>query len=378
MKLRFVVCGLGMSSAWGSGHATLWRALCRALDAMGHRVVFFERDQPFYARHRDFSSVDYCDLVLYRDWSEVAARFASELDSADVGMVTSYCPDAEAASDAVLSSKAGLKTFYDLDTPVTLACLDERGACPYIGPRGLSDFDFVLSFTGGRALAALETKLGARVALPLYGSVDPLTHAPLESRPSRRVALSYLGTYARDRAASMDELFFEPARKLPEQLFVVAGALYPENFRWENNVHFMGHVGPAEHAEFFQRSRFTLNLTRQAMRAYGYCPSGRLFEAAACGTAMVSDDWEGVDEFFEPGQELLLVRSSDDVLRALTLSDEEVEKLGRAARNRALACHTADVRARELVSYVSNHTQREPVRGVPATVALFGQRQGVL
>lgn len=378
MKLRFVVCGLGMSSAWGSGHATLWRALCRALHAMGHRVVFFERDQPFYARHRDFSEVDYCDLVLYKEWSDVAQRVERELDTCDVGMVTSYCPDAIAASEAVLSSRAQLKAFYDLDTPVTLACLEQEGACAYIGPRGLRDFDLVLSFTGGRALDALKTTLGAKIALPLYGSVDPTAHAPLETTPSRRAALSYLGTYARDRAASMDELFFAPARSLPEQLFIVGGALYPENFRWENNVHFKGHVGPSEHAEFFQRSRFTLNLTREAMRNYGYCPSGRLFEAAACGAAMLSDDWEGLDSFFEPGREIIVVRSSSDVLDALALSDAEVSELGQRARSRALLAHTAETRARELVTYVRDFGRSEPARGAIASERSLGQGQGVI
>lgn len=374
MKLRFVVCGLGMSSAWGSGHATLWRALCRALDSMGHRVVFFERDQPFYARHRDFSRVDYCDLVLYKDWADISQRLEQELDACDVGMVTSYCPDANTATEMVLSSRAQLKAFYDLDTPVTLACLEQEGACAYIGPRGFRDFDFVLSFTGGRALDALRSTLGARVALPLYGSVDPMTHAPRENRASRRFALSYLGTYASDRAASMDELFFAPARSLPEQLFVVGGALYPENFRWESNVHFMGHVGPAEHGDFFQRSRFTLNLTRAAMRNYGYCPSGRLFEAAGCGAAMLSDDWEGLDGFFEPGREIMVVRSSSDVLDALSLSDADLAALGTRAHRRALEAHTAESRARELVGYVRDFARLEPTRGAGTAELSLGQR----
>jgi spore maturation protein CgeB len=379
MKLDFVVCGLGMSSAWGSGHATLWRALCRALAELGHRVVFFERDQPFYARYRDFERVDYCELVLYKEWSEIAARLGRELDAADVGMVTSFCPDAAPATEAVLGSHAAHKVFYDLDTPVTLACIDEKGSCPYIGPGGLAGFDWVLSFTGGRALDALQERLGARVALPLYGSVDPQTHSPAPGAVRQRAALSYLGTYAADRAPSMEELFFAPARRLRDQSFLVGGAQYPDGFNWEGNVQFMGHVPPSEHAEFYRGSRFTLNLTRSAMRDYGFCPSGRLFEAAACGTAMLSDEWEGIETFFEPERELLLVRSSDDVLRALSLPDAEVERLGAAARARALAAHTAAARARELVRYVSDIPRTGNVS--PADFASWGSlssRQGVM
>ncbi|MFZ5896289.1 MAG: CgeB family protein [Myxococcota bacterium] len=377
MKLHFVVCGLGMSSAWGSGHATLWRALCAALHRQGHRVTFYERDQPFYARYRDFTRVDYCDLVLYREWSDVAGRITRELDAADVGMVTSYCPDASVASESVLNSKAGLKVFYDLDTPVTLSCLEEQGSCAYIGANGLRDFELVLSFTGGRALSALQQRLAARQARPLYGSVDPLAHAPHADRCQQRAALSYLGTYARDRAASMDELFFEPARRCPEERFIVGGALYPESFRWEGNVEFWGHVGPAAHAEFFERARFTLNLTRRAMRDYGFCPSGRLFEAAACGAAMLSDDWEGLDTFFEPGRELLVVRSADDVLEALRLPEAEVARIASAARARVLANHTADSRARELVAYVLGYT-RATAGPALANDATLGDRQGAI
>ncbi len=352
MRLRFVVFGLSMSSSWGNGHATLWRGLCRALHEQGHRIVFFERDLPYYAQHRDFSAVDYCELVLYEQWSDVAQRAARELDSADVGMVTSYCPDAAPASDLLLGSKAALKAFYDLDTPITLACLDQDGCCPYIGERGLCDFDLVLSFTGGRALSALRTRLGARLALPLYGSVDPDAHAPARCSSSERAALSYLGTYAADRAPAMDELFFEPARRLPERSFLVGGSLYPQDFAWHDNVRYLGHVAPAEHARFFRNSLFTLNLTRKAMKDYGFCPSGRLFEAAACGTAMLSDSWEGLDSFFEPEREIIIVRHAQDVLRALSLAESDAARLGRAARARALEAHSANARARELLEHV--------------------------
>jgi spore maturation protein CgeB len=355
-QLNLVVFGLSISSAWGNGHATLWRGLCRALHEFGHRVTFFERDFDFYEAHRDFSSVDYCELVLYREWSSVSERAARALDRADAAIVTSFCADPGEARAALFDSRAALKIFYDLDTPVTLDCLQKNGACPYVGAEGLGDFDLVLSFAGGRALSELETRLKAKVAVPLYGSVDPSVHAPITERPRERAALSYLGTYAEDRREGMERLFFEPARQLPSQRFVFGGSLYPEGLTFGPNVHYRGHVRPEEHPRFFGEARFTLNLTRRAMMDYGYCPSGRLFEAAACGTAVITDSWEGIDTFFEPDKEFVIVESAADVARALSMSDRAVESIGTAARARALEEHSARRRAAELVAYIRDYT----------------------
>jgi spore maturation protein CgeB len=353
MKLKFVVAGLTMSSSWGNGHATLWRGLCRALAELGHQVSFYERDVPFYAAHRDLAAPDYCRLVLYRDWDEVAGEFERELRGADVGMVTSYCPDALAACEAVLASTAALKTFYDLDTPVTLEQLAHDGASPYVPRRGLREFDLVLSFTGGRALLELERVLGAQRTAPLYGSVDPARHFPTPAAPEYRSALSYLATYASDRAALMEQLFFEPARRLPRERFVLGGSMYPQSTAFSANVAHVEHVPPPRHSSFYCSSRFTLNITRQAMKDYGYCPSGRVFEAAACGVPMLSDAWEGLEDFFEPGREIIVANHADDVVRAFSLSATERARLSASARARVLSEHTARRRAQQLLAYVT-------------------------
>ncbi|WP_426955080.1 CgeB family protein [Muricoccus radiodurans] len=349
--MRLVIFGLSVSSSWGNGHAALWRALISALVADGHRVLFFERDVPYYAENRDLHALpEGGELILYRDWSEVAPRARRALAEADAGMVTSYCPDALPAT-ALLMDGPALRVFYDLDTPVTLARLAAGEPVPYVGPEGLGGFDLVLSYTGGDALDALRRQLGARRVAPLYGSADPSIHSPAPT-PHDRAALSYLGTYAADRQAALERLFLEPARQRPESRFLIGGAQYPADFPWVPNIWFLRHLPPAEHPGFYASARLTLNITREAMARSGWCPSGRLFEAAACGVPILSDRWEGLDAFFEPGREILLADTTEEALAAIDLPDEELALLARRARERCLADHTAERRAREMVAAI--------------------------
>jgi spore maturation protein CgeB len=346
--MKVVIFGLTISSTWGNGHATLWRGLCRALHASGHDIVFFEHDVPYYASHRDMSEAPSFRLVLYDSWPAIAATARRELAGADVGIVTSYCPDGPDASTAVLDSGVGRKVFYDLDSPVTLEQLDRGEEVPYLPSHGLGGFDVVLSYAGGTALDGLKQRLGARVVAPLYGSVDPDVHRPVPPTTQHRNDLSYLGTYATDRQPLLERLFIAPAQQRPSRRFVLAGSQYPADFPWSDNIWYFSHVAPHEHPALFCSSGLTLNITRAAMAAVGYCPSGRLFEATACGAAVISDWWEGLDRFFEPGREVLIAHDTPDVLSAIDLSDRERRQIGDAGRARTLDCHTATVRAREL------------------------------
>jgi spore maturation protein CgeB len=350
--MKVVIFGLAVSSSWGKGHATLWRGLCRALAARGHRVVFFERDAPHYAAHRNLTELPGGELILYADWPDILPAAGKHLAGADVGMVTSYCPDGLAATDLLLSAPVRLRAFYDLDTPVTLERLRVAQPVGYVGPRGLRDFDVVLSYTGGQALDELRSALGARRVAPLYGSVDPSVHFPVAPVERYRADLSYLGTYAADRQAALAALFIEPARRLPRRRFLIGGAQYPPTFPWAANIHFVHHVPPAEHAAFYCSSRLTLNVTRRAMAETGYCPSGRLFGAAACGAPVVSDWWEGLDTLFEPGREVLIARSAQETLAYLReMTETERQAVGARARGRVLARYTAAHRAAELEGY---------------------------
>ncbi len=349
--MKIVIFGLSVSSSWGNGHAALWRGLIHALLAQGHQVVFFERDVPYYAATRDLDALpEGGELALYEEWQAALPRMRRALSGADVGMVTSYCPDALAATELVLGSALPVRCFYDLDTPVTLARLAAGETVDYIGGDGLAGFDLVLSYTGGGALDLLRSRLGARRVAPIYGSVDPALHRPAPPRAEYRALLSYLGTYAADRQAALERLFVEPARLQPAKRFVIGGAQYPDGFPWTANTFFVQHLPPPEHPAFYSSSRLTLNVTRDAMARMGWCPSGRLFEAASCGVPILSDWFDGLDSFFEPGREILVAHTTGDAMAALSLPDAELAAIARRARERTLGEHSAARRAAEMVS----------------------------
>jgi spore maturation protein CgeB len=188
---------------------------------------------------------------------------------------------------------------------------------------------------------------------PLYGHADPAVHRPEAPTPAFFGDLSYIGTYAADRQETLERLLVEAARRLPARRFVIAGAQYPAGFPWTENIHFVRHLPPADHAAFYASSRLTLNVTRAAMAAYGWCPSGRLFEAAACGATIVTDGWAGLETFFAPPREILRVDATDDVVAALSMSDAELGRIGEAARARFLAEHTSDHRAAQFEALVT-------------------------
>jgi spore maturation protein CgeB len=363
--MELCVFGLAISSAWGNGHATLWRGLIAALHRMGHRVTFFEQDAPWYAAHRDLTELEGCELRLYRDWEAVLPEARRVVRRAEASMVTSYCPDGQAAIALVLEDSR-LPVFYDLDTPVTLDDLEAGRRPPWLPAQGLRGFPLVLSYTGGRALELLRHALGATDARPLYGSVDPEVHRPGTGREAWRSRLSYLGTYSPNRQDAVDQLFLEPARRLPESRFLLGGSMYPDDLAWPDNVARIEHVAPSQHPSFYASAALTLNVTRGPMASLGYCPSARLFEAAACGTPVLSDRWEGIDAFFEPGREILLAGSPEEVLDALGRSPLDLFRIGWRARERALAEHTAAHRASELLQLL------ESARSAPAGLAAGG------
>jgi spore maturation protein CgeB len=352
--MKLTIFGLTISSSWGNGHATLWRGLIGALIRRGHRVAFFERDVPYYAATRDLHEIAGGALHLYRSWPEACPQAEREVRDSDAAIVTSYCPDGAAAAELLAGSAVPRRIFYDMDTPVTLALVEAGETPPWLGGSGLADYDLVLSFTGGSALDRLRHRLGAVRVAPLYGSVDPDVHRRTECAEQYRADLSYLGTYAQDRQETLQELLIEPARRLPARRFLIGGAQYPAEFPWTPNIFFVRHLPPVEHPAFFSSSAMTLNVTRRTMAEMGWCPSGRLFEAAACGAPILSDWWEGLDSFFEPGEEILVARSAEDVVGALSLAEGELHRVAARARERVLAEHTAERRAQELEALVAD------------------------
>jgi spore maturation protein CgeB len=365
-RLRIVILGLSITSSWGNGHATTYRSLIRALAKRGHDVVFLERDMPWYRTNRDMLDLPLPSVGLYQSVEELRDLWRSALAEADLVIIGSYVPDGIRVGALVHSLASGIVAFYDIDTPVTLASL-ARGDCPYINAELVVAFDLYLSFTGGPALRLLEQRYHARAARVLYCSVDPDRYKPITAEPIWD--LGYLGTYSPDRQPALEALMCAPARRHPAGRFAVAGPLYPSDISWPANLERMEHLGPDNHAWFYARQRFTLNITRADMVCMGYSPSVRLFEAAACGTPIISDWWPGLDTIFSPDRHILVARSANEVLSYLNeLPDREREELAARAREHLLACHTAAHRAFALEGYVEELLEAR----MPRRVAVAG------
>jgi spore maturation protein CgeB len=349
-SIDIVFLGLAITSSWGNGHATTYRSLLKGLHERGHRSLFLERDQPWYAANRDAPRLPYCETQLYSDVDDLRHRFRARIQAADVVVVGSYVQDGGEVCDWVLHHSRGVRAFYDIDTPVTLSHL-RSDTCTYLRADQVPEFDLMLSFTGGPTLQRLMATFGAKRALPLYCSVDVDRYRP--ERGVRDIDLGYMGTYSDDRQPAVEALLNEPARQLPNQQFAVVGAQYPDTLRWPKNVRRIDHLAPSQHAAFYCRQRYTLNVTRADMRRAGYSPSVRLFEAAACGTPLISDEWPGLSEVFAPNDEILIARTAADVVAYLkNCSEVERERIAAAARERVLSSHSSSHRAAQLEDYL--------------------------
>ncbi|HYH01392.1 MAG TPA: glycosyltransferase [Terriglobales bacterium] len=364
--MKITIFGLTISSSWGNGHATPYRAIVRALARRGHQVTFFEKDVEYYYWRRDFAQLDYCKLVLYSSWEDLRRKALAETSESCAVIVGSYCPDGARIADEVLALDGPLHIFYDLDTPITLANM-QHGDLDYLRRDQVGAFDLYLSFTGGDILRELEGRWGARMARALYGCVDPEVHARVAMLEKYRCDLSYMGTYATDRQHKVEELFVRPARLMQTASFVLAGSLYPRGWVWPSNVKRFDHVAPGAHPALYSSSRATLNVTRDGMARGGYCPSGRFFEAAACGTTIITDWFEGLDTFFHPEEELIVVSHAEQVKAALEMTDAELHRVALRAKERTLTEHTGDARAEELSRYMEEARRGESVASAEAS-----------
>lgn len=347
--LDIVVLGLTITSSWGNGHATTYRALLRALADRGHRVTFLERDVPWYREHRDLPNPSFCETILYHDLDQLRRECLDVVLRADLVMVGSYVPEGVDVGRWVCRN-ASATAFYDIDTPVTLRKLREADY-EYLHPDLIPRYDIYFSFTGGATLRRLERAYGSPCARALYCSVDPSAYIPHEIEP--QYDLGYMGTYSPDRQPTLQQLLIESASRWPNGRFAVAGPQYPASIRWPGNVTRIDHLPPAMHCRFYNSQRFTLNITRADMRETGHSPSVRLFEAAACGTPIISDYWPGLETLFKVQEEILISRNAEQTSIYLReMSEEERRKIASRGRQRVLDCHTADHRAAEFEQHV--------------------------
>jgi spore maturation protein CgeB len=363
--LRLVFLGLSITSSWGNGHATNYRGLLGQLAARGHEVLFLERDVPWYARARDMPRPPFGRTELYSSLDDLRSRFSADIAGADAVILGSYVPEGVAVGDLLAELTGGAFAFYDIDTPITMAKL-RAGDHEYLAPYLIAQFDLYLSFTGGPTLRHIESTYGCPRARAFYCMVDPALYHPEER--SLRFDLGYLGTYSADRQPPLDQLLLEPARRRPCGRYIVVGPQYPADIDWPPAVRRLEHLPPALHRRFYTMQRFTLNITRADMIRAGYSPSVRLFEAAACGTPIISDIWEGIESLLTPGREILLARDAKQVLEYLKdIPESQRRQIGDAARHRILAEHTAEHRALELETHITEVLREGPARNTRRT-----------
>ncbi len=347
--MNIVILGLSVTSSWGNGHATTYRGLIRGLSARGHSVHFLERDLPWYAANRDEPQPAGATTEVYEGFDDLVRRFEELVSRADLVVVGSFVPEGARVGEWVTGVARGTTAFYDIDTPVTLAAL-ASGKHEYVTPQLIASYGLYLSFTGGPTLRFIEGRYGARLARALYCSVDTQSYRPSQRSP--RWDLGYLGTFSDDRQPALDRLMLEAARQWPQGRFMVAGPQYPKDIQWPTNVAREIHLSPREHPVFYGSQRFTLNVTREAMKQAGYSPSVRLFEAGACATPIISDCWEGLDTLFKIGTEILVAEDGEDTLRFLRdIPEQRAHLIGQAARRRICAAHTPEHRAAQLEAY---------------------------
>lgn len=338
-----VVLGLSLSSAWGNGHATAFRSILAGLDKLGHRILFLERAMPEFAAHRDLPDPTFCDFALYGDLDDLGFRFGRAIRDAAVVMVGSSIAQGKQVLDIVLAIADGAVTFYDLDTPFTLLDLED-GLEYYIARRQIPRLDAYYSFMGGPCLDRIRYEFGAIRAEVLYCSVEEARYRPT-GEPTQW-DLGYIGAYSVDIWPSLDRLLLEPARLLPHLKFVVAGPQYPAEIGWPANVERIDHLPPSDHALFYSRQRFTLNLSRPEIARAGWSPSVTLFEAASCAVPIISDGWDGLDDFLRIGRAVLTAETGHQIAHILTsMRDSRRELLGATARTAVLRQHTGLARA---------------------------------
>jgi spore maturation protein CgeB len=358
--MKLCIFGHTISSSWDNRHASVWRGLCRSLARLGHRVVFFERDHPQLAAQRDVPSPEGCDLRIYRDWDEVRANAARELADSDAGLITTRCRDARAVTDLLLDAELAVAAFYDLEAPQTLARRRANLPVEHIGDEGYAPYDLVLSSAGGAVPREMVEVLGARRVATLFEGVDPAVHQPDGPVAEFTARASFLGAYSHDLHGILDRLFFEPSRRLSEVRFALGGGGVPDSLLLPTNLRRFGPIAPQLQASFYCSSRITVNVTPDEMARAGHCPSGRMFAAAGCGIPVLTDAWDGIEVFFEPGREIFVARSTEEAVEVLCLPDQELARVGRAARDRAMSEHTAEARARRLVDLFTEVALDEP------------------
>jgi spore maturation protein CgeB len=344
--LRFAFFGSSLVSSYWNGACTYYRGIIRSLHQRGHTSRFFEPHAYERQEHRDIPDPDWADVVIYEP--EHALAMVARARDADVVVKTSGVGVNDELLEAAVVRLAGpqLKVFWDVDAPATLGRVEQDPADPF--RELIPEYDLILTYGGGEPVVERYSALGARACIPVYNALDPTTHHPVAADPRLAADVAFLGNRLPDREARVEEFFLRAAEQAPERSFLLGGNGWDGKPKTPN-VRWIGHVGTDSHNALNCSARAVLNVTRDSMVANGWSPPTRVFEAAGAGACLISDAWEGIEDFLTPGSEVLVARDGAEVAAHVeALGPERARAIGSAARERVCAEHTYAQRAEQV------------------------------
>jgi spore maturation protein CgeB len=352
--------GSSLVSSYWNGCCTYYRGLLKELARLGHRVTFYEPDAYDRQNHRDMADPEWARVVVYPatddGWRQALERAARAADLLVKGSGVGVF-DAELEAALPQASTRAIRVYWDVDAPATLDAMAQDPA--HVLHRALPSYDIVLTYGGGDPVVRGYHKVGARRCVPIYNALDPQAHYPVPADPALACALSFLGNRLPDREARVKEFFLGAAKLAPRHAFLLGGSGWQDK-PMPYNVRHIGHVGTAQHNAFFCSGLATLNVNRDSMARYGFSPPTRVFEAAGAAACLITDKWIGIEEFLEPGSEVLVAASGEEVANQLHgLTAERSRAIGAAARARVLAHHTYAHRAAQVNRILDVPTMRE-------------------
>lgn len=363
--MKLVMFGSSLVSAYWNGAATYYRGMCKALYARGHKIVFVEPDLYERQAHRDLvADPPYAEVRVCHGWSELAY----ELERARDADLVAKCSgvggwDQELAEGVLdLRSPGTRVAFWDVDAPQTLATAFAEPDRAGTFRRLIPNYDLILLYGGGPPVQNAYAELGARRSILVYNAVDPDEYYPVARQSDKACDVLFMGNRMPDREQRVRDLFFAAAEAAPDASFVLGGNGWSD-CAMPDNVRYVGHVPTGDHRAWNCAARLVLNINRSDMAATGYSPPTRVFEAAGCGSCVVTDAWQGIPTFFEPGREILVAASADEIVNLLhTISSERAQAIGQAARLRVLRDHTYVARAAALDEVLSTPKSEVAVR----------------
>ncbi|MBM7406019.1 MULTISPECIES: glycosyltransferase family protein [Sphingomonas] len=358
MKIAFY--GSSLVSSYWNGAATYYRGILRDLAQRGYQISFYEPDAFDRQKHRDIDAPDWARSVVYPATEEAMRGVLAEAADADIVVKANGVGvfDRELLEGIVEhAAPQALKIFWDVDAAATL---DEmRADADHPVRRALPDLDAVFTYGGGPPVVNAYKGFGAADCVPVYNALDPTTHFPVEPDPRFACDLAFLGNRLPDREARVEEFFLKAAARLPEQQFLIGGNGW-ETKAMPGNVRHRGHVYTAEHNAFNCTPRAVLNVARDSMANVGFSPATRVFEAAGAAACLITDAWEGIEQFLIPNEEVLVARDGQDVADHLAaLTPERAQAIGQAALKRVLAEHTYTLRGAQVDQLFQAHAERQ-------------------